>query len=432
MAIIQFSVLLFRNCTLAFALLSGLAPISVNAQSPSAWPQFGGPFRNFTSPSKDLASSWPAGGPRKVWSRPLGEGYSGISVDSGKLYTMYRLPAAQAGSKFDREVIVALDAQSGKTLWEHRYDAPFEPGMAMQNGPGPHMTPLVVGDQVYTVGITGKFYCKDKNSGKTLWYHDLIKEYQAPPRDRGYSSSPVAYKQMVILPVGGASQAVMAFHQKDGSVAWRKHDLTPSPSSPLIINVDGQDQLVAFLGDVIAGLDPNNGTLLWSHPHKTDGGRNISLPVWSEGNLLFCTSAYSGGSRLLRLSQQAGKTTVKELWFTNRMRIHIGNAVRVGGYIYGSSGDFGPAFFSAVDITTGQVAWQNRGLSKASFVYADGKFFLVDEDGNVALATVSPDGLQIHSKVPLLSHIAWTAPSLVGNILYVRDRKNLLALDVGR
>ena len=105
--------------------------------------------------------------------------------------------------------------------------------------------------------------------------------------------------------------------------------------------------------------------------------------------------------------------------------------MRIGAYIYGSSGDFGPAFFSAVDIKTGEVAWQNRGLSKASFVYADGKFFLVDEDGNLALATVSPSGLQIHSKVPLLTHIAWTAPSLVGNTLYVRDRKSLLALDVG-
>jgi hypothetical protein len=84
-----------------------------------------------------------------------------------------------------------------------------------------------------------------------------------------------------------------------------------------------------------------------------------------------------------------------------------------------------------VDIKTGQVAWQNRGLSKSSFVYADGKFFLVDEDGNLALATVSPSGLQIQSEVPLLSHIAWTAPSLVEHTLYVRDRKNLMALDVG-
>jgi len=427
----QFSLSRFRNHSLALVLLSGLAPPNLSAQTAPAWPQFGGPFRNFTAPSKGLANAWPKEGPRKVWSRPLGEGYSGIAVDGGKLYTMYRLSASQAGTKFAREVIAALDAQTGKTLWEDPYDAPFEPGMQMENGPGPHVTPLVVGNQVYTVGITGKFYCLDKNTGKTLWYHDLIKEYQSPMRGRGYSCSPVAYKQTVILPVGGAGQAVVAFNQKDGSVAWKKHDLTSSPSSPLIINVDGQDQLVAFLGDVIAGLDPNNGALLWSHPHKTDWGLNISLPVWSEGNLLFCTSAYSGGSRLLQLSQQAGKTAVKQLWFTNRMRIHIGNAVRVGGYIYGSSGDFGPAFFSAVDIKTGQIAWQNRGLAKASFVYADGKFFLVDEDGNVALATVSPSGLEIHSKVPLLSHIAWTAPSLVGNTLYVRDRKNLMALDVG-
>ena len=192
--------------------------------------------------------------------------------DAGKLYTMYRVSAAQAGSKFDREVIVALDAQTGKTLWEDPYDAPFEPGMKMENGPGPHVTPLVVGNQIYTVGITGKFYCKDKNTGKTLWYHDLMKEYRAPRRDRGYSCSPVAYKQTVILPVGGTGQALMAFNQKDGSVAWKQHDLASSPSSPLIINVDGQDQLVAFLGDVIAGFDPNNGTLLWSHPHKTDWG----------------------------------------------------------------------------------------------------------------------------------------------------------------
>ena len=184
-------------------LLSGLASLNLSDQTPPAWPQFGGPFRNFTAPSKGLANAWPNEGPRKVWSRPLGEGYSGIAVDGGKLYTMYRLSASQAGSKFAREVIAALDAQTGKTLWEDPYDAPFEPGMQMENGPGPHVTPLVVGNQVYTVGITGKFYCKDKNTGKTLWYHDLIKEYQSPMRGRGYSCSPVAYKQTVILPVGG-------------------------------------------------------------------------------------------------------------------------------------------------------------------------------------------------------------------------------------
>ena len=118
----QFSLSRFRNHAFRFVLLSGLASLNLSAQTPSAWPQFGGPFRNFTAPSKGLANAWPKEGPRKVWSRPLGEGYSGIAVDGGKLYTMYRLSASQASSKFDREVIAALDAQTGKTLWEDPYD----------------------------------------------------------------------------------------------------------------------------------------------------------------------------------------------------------------------------------------------------------------------------------------------------------------------
>jgi hypothetical protein len=70
---------------------------------------------------------------------------------------------------------------------------------------------------------------------------------------------------------------------------------------------------VVFMGSVIAGLGPNSGDLLWSHPHKTDWRLNISTPVSSEGNLLFCTSAYSGGSRMLQLSRQGNQTNVKEL-----------------------------------------------------------------------------------------------------------------------
>jgi outer membrane protein assembly factor BamB len=424
------------NCHITKAILWVSLAISPSpsseAQDPSGWPQWGGPYRNFTSPAKGLANSWPEKGPRQLWSRTLGEGYSGITVDSGKLYTMYRAPVRLwQTSKVGQEVIIAMDANTGKTLWEQHYDAPFEPGMKMENGPGPHVTPLVVGNRVFSIGVTGKFYCQDKNTGKILWYHDLIQDYGTPARDRGYSCSPVAYNETVIIPVGGRGQAVMAFNQKDGSVVWKKHDFSSSPSSPLLINLDGQDQLVVFMGDLIAGLDPKNGELLWSHPHKTDWGLNISTPVWSQGNLLFCTSAYSGGSRMLQLSRQGGQTSVKELWFTNRMRIHIGNAVRVGDYVYGSSGDFGPAFFSAVDVKTGRVAWQDRSLSKASFIYADGKFILVDEDGNLALATVSPAGLKIHSKVALLSSNAWTGPTLVGTTLYLRDRKNIMALDVG-
>ncbi len=397
----------------------------------SEWPQLGGPHRNFTADTKGLANSWPAGGPRKLWGRDLGEGYSGIVADGSRLYTLYREEARfwQMG-KPDQEVVVALDANTGKTIWEYRYDAAFAPRMQMENGPGPHATPLVVGNQLFTVGVMAVLHCFDKNTGKVLWSHDLYKEFKAPLRGRGYSSSPLAYKDTIILPVGGPGQALVAFRQKDGAVAWKNQDLDWSQSSPLIIDVDGQDQLVWFGGNAISGLDPNDGELLWSHPHTTDYGLNISMPVWGPGNLLFCTSAYSGGSRVLQLIRTGNKTAVKQLWFNNRMRVHFGTAVRVGDYVYGSSGDFGPAFFSAVDVKTGQILWQDRSFAKASMVYADGKFIIVDEDGSVALATVSPSGLKVISKVALLSHNAWTPPTLAGKRLYVRDRKAIMALEL--
>ena len=258
----------------------------------------------------------------------------------------------------------------------------------------------------------------------------MWKEYGGTPMGRGYSCSPVAYKNTIILTLGGNGQTLIAFNQKDGTVAWKNQSLDLSPSSPMIINVDGQDQLLMFLGKVVAGLDPNNGNLLWSHPHVTEWGLNITMPVWGKDNLLFISSAYNGGSRVLKLAQKDGKTAVQELWFQNRLRVHHGNAIRIGDYIYGSSGDFGPAFFAAVNIKTGEVLYQDRSFPKTTFLLADGKFIMLDEDGNLALATATPAGLKVISKASIMKNLAWTVPTLVGTKLYLRDRRTIAAFDL--
>jgi outer membrane protein assembly factor BamB len=302
--------------------------------------------------------------------------------------------------------------------------------MNYKEGLGPHSTPLLVGDRIFTVGAIGKFHALDKKTGKVLWSHDLWKDYGGKRMDRGYSCSPLFYKNTIIVTLGGQGQTLIAFNPNDGSVVWKNQSLDMSPSSPIIINVDGQDQMVAFMGKQIAGVNPTNGELLWSHPHVTDWGLNISTPVWGSDNLLFLSSAYSGGSRVLKLAQIGGKTTVTELWFNNRLRIHHGTAIRLGDYVYGSSGDFGPAFFSAVNVKTGEIAFQDRSFPKINSLYADGKLILLDEDGNLALATVSPAGLKVISKVSLMKNLAWTVPTLVGTRLYVRDRQTIAALDL--
>jgi len=392
---------------------------SAGAQSP-AWTQWGGPNRNFKAEAKDLANTWPEKGPRQLWSRELGEGYSGIAAVAGQLYTMYR--------QGDREIVIALDEKTGKTIWEHSYEAPYQ-GFNRDAGPGPHSMPLVVGDRVYAVGATGKFHCLDKQTGKALWFHDLYSEYGGTRLKFGYSCNPFAYQGMVIMLVGGRGSAIMAFDQKDGRVVWQKQDFMNAHSTPVLINVDGQDQIVAFMAKDVAGVDPRSGELLWSHPHPTDFGLAVSMPVWGEDNLLFLSSAYNGGSRCLKLSRAGGKTVVQELWHTPKVAVHFGNIIRIGDYIYCSSGQ-GPAFFTAVEVKTGKIVWQER-MPKASFLYVNGKFILIDEDGHLTLADASPAGLQAQAKIELLKQNAWTVPTLVGTKLYVRDRKTIVALELG-
>ncbi|HEU4769546.1 MAG TPA: PQQ-binding-like beta-propeller repeat protein [Pyrinomonadaceae bacterium] len=392
------------------------------AQS-SDWTQWGGPQRNFKSDTTGLAATWPATGPRRLWQRELGEGYSAIAVERGMLFTMYR--------KGENEVAVAIDAATGKTVWEYSYGAPFSPDYDMSHGPGPHATPLVNGDMVLTSGATGKLHSLDKKNGKVLWSHDLLSEFRGTLRVNGYSCSPIAYKDKIVMMVGGPSSSLVAFNRKDGSVAWKKHDFRNSTSSPIIINVDGQDQLVAFMYGEIVGVDPNNGNLLWSHPHAAEYGLNTSTPVWGSDNLLFMSSGYGGGSRVLKLSRAGDKTNVEEVWANRLMRIHFTNAIRVGDMIYGSSGDFGPAPFTAVDVKTGNVLWRHRSFPRASFLFADGRFIILDEDGQLLLATATPEGLTVASKAQLLANQSWTVPSLAGTRLYLRDRKNIVALDLG-
>jgi outer membrane protein assembly factor BamB len=230
--------------------------------------------------------------------------------------------------------------------------------------------------------------------------------------------------------VGGPSSSLVAFNQKDGTVAWKKHDFRNSTSSPILINVDGQDQLVAFMYGEVVGVDPAKGDLLWSHAHPVEYGLNTITPVWGPDNLLFISSGYNGGSRVIKLSRAGDKTNVEELWAHGLMRVHFTNAIRVGEVVYGSSGDFGPAPFTAVNVKTGKVLWRNRTFPRASFLLAEGRFIILDEDGDLLLATPTPEGLTVAPKVTLLSNNSWTVPSLAGTRLYLRDRKNIMALEL--
>lgn len=371
----------------------------------SDWPQLGGPGRDYRPEAPPLATTWPEAGPKLLWRRDLGQGYSGIAVVGEQLFTLYR--------EGEDEVVLAAGAKTGETLWEYRYGAPFASYMRMEHGTGPHVTPLVVGDVIFTAGIRGRLLALDRATGRVLWRRELVEELGGTEMDRGYASSPLAWRDLVIVPVGGQGE-----------------DFENSYSSPLLIELGGETQLVFLTRREVIGLDPSNGRRLFSHPHPTMYGLNIAVPVWSDDDLLFVSSAYDGGSRVLHLVRRDGATSVEELWAHKRMRLHIGNAIRVGDVVYASNGDFGPVPFTAVNAKTGEILWRSRQVSRATLLLADQKLILLDEDGVLYLASVSPTGIEIHARHDLFEGRAWTPPTLVSRTLYARDTQSMVALEL--
>ncbi|MBK5292644.1 MAG: PQQ-binding-like beta-propeller repeat protein [Acidobacteriia bacterium] len=148
-----------------------------------------------------IKPTWPAAGPKVIWKRPLGEGYSSPSVEGGALYTMYGRPG--------QEIVTALEAGTGKTLWEQAAPMTFRSDAAGDMGNGPYATPLLAGDRLFTAGVSGRLQCLDKKTGKVLWTEMLWMGHGGTRLMYGYASSPIAFRDTVIVPVGAKLLAVV-------------------------------------------------------------------------------------------------------------------------------------------------------------------------------------------------------------------------------
>lgn len=412
------------------AILALVSILSTGAAS-AQWTQWGGPNRDFTTESGKLATEWPESGPKVLWSHPFGDGYSAVLVEGDRIYTMRRVGATEEQPLGTGDAIVCLDAKSGETIWEKSYDAPMLPNMALDFGPGPIATPLIVGDRIFAIGSTMKFHSLDKNSGEILWKHDLMEEMKARPSARGYGTSPIAYKNLVIVPVGGEGQGLVAFNQESGDIAWKGLDFRAGYSSPLLVDFEGEDHLIVGMGQHRAGVDPSSGQLKWHMELPRKAASMMSTQHFGDDNLLFGSSAYGDGSRAIKLTRKDGTFQAEELWFSRKLRVMFGSFVRIGDYVYGCHGDFGPAILVAMNIKDGTVAWRHRGFTRHSLVHADGKLLILDEEGILAIATATPEGLEVHSKAKIMERTSWTPPTVVGTDVYLRDRKTIKKLNLG-
>lgn len=398
-----------------------LAAASVTAAD-APWPQFAGPTRDFNVTGVDITTAWPESGPKRLWQHNLGDGYSSIVVADDTLYTMYHADG--------KDHVVALSPEDGAVRWDFAYDAPFPPDTDTSFGPGPRSTPLAAGERLVTVSVGGLLHCLDRKSGKPLWQHDLVKEYGGNIPTFGYAASPLLFDGRVIVAVGGEGKGVVAFRLADGSIDWATGDDKCAYSSPVIIEVDGQKQLVVLMAKQIVALKPENGDRLWTFAHETFADVNAALPVWGKDNLLFVTSAYRTGSRMLKLNRNGDGTDVEQIWNAERIGVHHGAVVRVDDMLIGSVGMMGPAFLVGVDAKSGEQLWKQRGVAKANVMRVGDRFLVLGEDGELMLAKADRKGLEVLCKAAILERSSWTPPTVVGSRVYVRDRKSIVALDL--
>ena len=156
----------------------------------------------------------------------------------------------------------------------------FRSDAAPDMGNGPYSTPLIVGDRLFTTGVAGRLQAIEKTTGKLIWTQQLWQDHKGTQVMYGYASSPIAFRDTVIVPVGGRGRAVMAFKQQDGAVAWSKSDFDNAYSSPLLIDLDGLEQLVMVMDGAVIAVNPHNGDLQWQIPFKAGYGIAVSTPVW--------------------------------------------------------------------------------------------------------------------------------------------------------
>ncbi len=414
-----------------------LIVVMIGSFVPSAraqWLQWGGPNQNFTAETSGLADAWPEDGPKRLWHRKLGTGYSSIVADDSLLYTMYR-----TGKKDRYEYTIALDAATGRTVWRKRNLAAIPPDTEDHGKEftGPNATPLIVGGRLYTLGRNAALHCHRKTDGTILWKHELQKDFGAQIETCGYSCSPVAYGHTIIVPLGRAKEdqregnSLIAFDLGTGAVVWRTQTFRIQHSSPILITVGGEDQFVLCTREGVIGVNPKDGALLWTYALTEEAFSGaFATPVWNGVDILHFSSRETGYG--VKLTRQEGKTTVTELWSNRKAPLGMATPVLIGNMLVGPKGPTSmDTPLLAVDITTGKRHWLRRGFPSAVVVGDAKRVIILDHDGQLGLATATPRGLKTHAKCQITERESFTAPTLVGTTLYLRDEKHIMALDLG-
>ena len=386
--------------------------------SAADWPGFHGPDRNNKSPDKGLLKAWPEGGPSRIWeSAGLGEGYSTVSIVGKRIYT--------TGAIEGDCVITALD-MDGKKVWTRKNGKAWR-----RSYPGTRSTPTITDGLLYHLSGIGNLLCIKADSGEVVWTVNILKKFGGRNIRWGLAESPLVIGDKVICTTGGDKVSMVALNRKTGKVVWKCTGAGDKPgyASPILVKHQGLQQIVTAMSESIVGVRASDGKLLWKYPHKVYADENITTPLFHD-----CFVIVSGcgkrGTTSLQLQVSGDQCSVTKRWQNKSLDNKQGGLVLLDGKLYGyaeSQNRSKP--WMCIDFKTGETIFQSAPVKSSykykngSLTYADGRFYLFSDDGNMSLAKPTATDFTVTGRLRIKKHgkqPTWAHPVVFGGRLYLR------------
>jgi outer membrane protein assembly factor BamB len=182
-------------------------------------------------------------------------------------------------------------------------------------------------------------------------------------------------------------------------------------------------------------MDPASGKVLWRYPFETDFGCNIATPIAVDGGVYISAGENHGGT-LLDIEPSAGGFTPKERWTSfgpsSVLRCEWQTPLLIDGHLFGfdNVGGAGPvSHLACIEAKTGKRIWQKTRFGKGNAVAADGVIYILTFDGQLVTIAATPKGYSEIARAKV-SDKTRTAPSLANGLLYLRDDKEIVCLDL--
>lgn len=387
--------------------------------APTDWPGFRGPLRDGAVRGVTIDTQWETSPPQEVWRRRVGPGWSSLAVVGGLLFTQ-----EQRGPD---EAVVAYDAATGEEVWSH-IDAKqrFEETLG---GPGPRATPTFDEGRLYSLGATGVLNCLDAASGKLIWMRSLVEDADTEVPMWAFAGSPLVVDGLVMVFAGGKQdESLLAYHKETGDPAWTAKAANHSYSSPHLVTLAGQRQVVFVGEETVTGFDPATGERLWQYVGPETQSYSAIQPHAIGDSQLLVGMTQDGGVEMLEVTpgestESEGTWKVKSKWYSRSLKPFFNDFVRHDGALFG----FDNSIFCCVDAADGKRNWKRGryGAGQVLLVADQGVLIVQTEQGEVVLLAADPEEHRELGRIPAFSGKTWNHPVLVKDRLYVRNSEEM-------